>query len=84
MSSVQIVAHRGASADAPENTLAAFEEAWRQGARMIELDVQQCASGELVVFHDDELARCTNAATEPRRQRGCTGECRWTIPPRRR
>ncbi len=47
-----IIAHRGASFDAPENTLAAFELACRQGADMLELDVQRCADGVLVVFHD--------------------------------
>ncbi len=47
-----IIAHRGASAYAPENTLAAFDLAHRQGADMIELDVQRSADGVLVVFHD--------------------------------
>src|SRR5580658_6163343 len=52
-----IWAHRGASRDAPENTLAAFTLAARQGADGIELDAQRCASGEVVVFHDTSLAR---------------------------
>jgi Glycerophosphoryl diester phosphodiesterase len=52
-----IIAHRGASADAPENTLAAFELARRQQADMIELDVQLTADGEIVVFHDDTTMR---------------------------
>ncbi len=47
-----VIAHRGASAYAPENTLAAFDLAHRQGADMIELDVQISADGVLVVFHD--------------------------------
>lgn len=51
--------HRGASRDAPENTLAAFELAARQGADGIELDAQRCASGEVVVFHDAALGRTT-------------------------
>jgi len=50
-------AHRGASADAPENTLAAFREAVEQGADGVELDVQRCASGEVVVCHDPQLDR---------------------------
>lgn len=50
-------AHRGASRDALENTLAAFEQAERQGADGIECDVRLCKSGELVVFHDERLAR---------------------------
>jgi glycerophosphoryl diester phosphodiesterase len=52
-----IIAHRGASAYAPENTLAAFALAHRQGADMIELDVQRSVDGTLVVFHDDTLER---------------------------
>lgn len=57
-----IVAHRGASEDAPENTMRAFELAREQGADMIELDVQMSADGALVVFHDDDLRRCTDVA----------------------
>jgi glycerophosphoryl diester phosphodiesterase len=52
-----VIAHRGASAYAPENTLAAFELAARQGADMIELDVQRSADGVLVIFHDDTTER---------------------------
>lgn len=52
-----IIAHRGASADAPENTLAAFEKAVEDGADMIELDVRLCAGGQTVVFHDEDLHR---------------------------
>ncbi|MFZ5469948.1 MAG: glycerophosphodiester phosphodiesterase [Myxococcota bacterium] len=52
-----LLAHRGASADAPENTLAAFTEAVAQGADGVELDVMRCGSGELVVCHDERLSR---------------------------
>ncbi len=52
-----LLAHRGASADAPENTLAAFEEAVRQGADGVELDAMVCGSGEVVVCHDESLER---------------------------
>jgi glycerophosphoryl diester phosphodiesterase len=52
-----VIAHRGASADALENTLAAFALARAQGADGVELDVMRCGSGEVVVFHDDDLAR---------------------------
>lgn len=52
-----VLGHRGASAEAPENTLAAFGEAMRQGADGVELDVRLCASGEVVVAHDPTLAR---------------------------
>src|SRR5438105_7771137 len=51
--------HRGASFDAPENTLAAFELARVQGADGVELDAQRCSSGEVVVLHDDSLGRTT-------------------------
>ena len=52
-----ICAHRGASADYPENTLVAFDAARRLGAGWIETDLQLLADGELVVFHDDYLGR---------------------------
>jgi glycerophosphoryl diester phosphodiesterase len=54
---VRILGHRGASADAPENTLAAFRLALEQGADGVELDVWRCASGEVVVAHDEDLRR---------------------------
>ena len=47
-----IVAHRGASAEAPENTLAAFERAVELGADMIEFDVRRAPDGRLVISHD--------------------------------
>lgn len=56
------IAHRGASAYAPENTLPAFELALRMGADMFELDVHLTADGEVVVFHDDDVLRLTDAA----------------------
>ncbi len=54
-----IFAHRGASRRAPENTLAAFALAARLGADGVELDAQLCATGEVVVLHDETLARTT-------------------------
>jgi glycerophosphoryl diester phosphodiesterase len=57
-----IIGHRGASADAPENTLAAFGLAAEQGADGIELDVQLSADGWPVVMHDTRLERTTNGA----------------------
>jgi glycerophosphoryl diester phosphodiesterase len=54
---VRILGHRGASADFPENTLEAFTGAMAQGADGVELDVMPCASGELVVCHDEVLER---------------------------
>jgi glycerophosphoryl diester phosphodiesterase len=52
-----IFAHRGASMRETENTLAAFRRAMVEGADGVELDVQRCATGEVVVFHDDDLVR---------------------------
>lgn len=54
-----IFAHRGASAHAPENTLAAFELALTQGADGIELDVKLSADGHVVVIHDATVDRTT-------------------------
>jgi glycerophosphoryl diester phosphodiesterase len=54
-----IIAHRGASADAPENTLAAFALALDQAADGLEFDAQLSADGHLVVFHDSTVARMT-------------------------
>ncbi|CAJ1837848.1 Glycerophosphodiester phosphodiesterase [Aeromonas dhakensis] len=56
---MQIIAHRGASGLAPENTLKAIRLALTLGAEAIEIDVQQ-ADGELWVFHDRRLERCTD------------------------
>ena len=52
-----IIAHRGASADAPENTLAAFKLAWEQGADGIECDVRLTADGRIVCLHDPGTGR---------------------------
>ena len=54
------IAHRGASRCAPENTLAAFEAAIRQGVDAIELDVRLTEDGVPVVLHDDTLDRTTD------------------------
>ncbi len=48
-----IIAHRGASFDAPENTLAAIRLAWQQGADAVEIDVHFSKDGHVVVIHDD-------------------------------
>lgn len=55
-----IFAHRGSSAYAPENTLAAFELALEQNADGIELDAKLSADGHVVVIHDDTVDRTTN------------------------
>lgn len=57
-----IIAHRGASAHAPENTLAAFELSLRQEADAIELDAKLTADGQVVVFHDLSLDRTTDGS----------------------
>ncbi|RSO15662.1 glycerophosphodiester phosphodiesterase [Streptomyces sp. WAC 06725] len=57
---VVTVAHRGASAYAPENTLAAVDAAADLGFAWVENDVQRTKDGELVVLHDTSLARTTN------------------------
>jgi glycerophosphoryl diester phosphodiesterase len=54
---VSVIAHRGASADAPENTLAAFRLAAEQAADFVELDVQESADGEVLVVHDSDLMK---------------------------
>lgn len=54
---VELVAHRGESKDAPENTIAAFRLAWERGVRAIELDVHRTRDGALVVCHDADTKR---------------------------
>ena len=61
-SGVEIIAHRGASADAPENTLSAMQLAWEQQADAIELDLWLSADGKLVVFHDADTKRFESVA----------------------
>lgn len=55
-----VIAHRGASAHAPENTLAAFELAVAQGADAIEFDVKLTRDGHVIVLHDQTLDRTTD------------------------
>ena len=52
-----VIAHRGFSEEAPENSLAAFQKALEAKAEMIELDVRLSSDGEFVVFHDKKLNR---------------------------
>jgi glycerophosphoryl diester phosphodiesterase len=53
----KLVAHRGASHAAPENTLAAFKLAWREGADGIEADFRLSSDGEVVCIHDADTSR---------------------------
>ena len=55
-----VIAHRGASAYQPENTLAAFALAIEQGAQMIELDLHCSSDNQVVVIHDETLDHTTN------------------------
>ena len=52
-----VIAHRGFSEEAPENSLAAFQKAIEAKAEMIELDVRLSSDGEFAVFHDKKLNR---------------------------
>lgn len=56
----RLFAHRGASGEAPENTLVAFERAVELGCEYIELDVRASQDGHIMVFHDNTLDRTTN------------------------
>ena len=53
----KIIAHRGASFDAPENTLASVNLAWSQNIDFVEVDVKLTKDNVLVVFHDDSTFR---------------------------
>jgi glycerophosphoryl diester phosphodiesterase len=59
---VWVIAHRGASGSAPENTLAAFRKAVELGAGFIETDLQLSRDARLVALHDDTLERTTNGS----------------------
>jgi glycerophosphoryl diester phosphodiesterase len=56
-SPVEIIAHRGASYDAPENTLAAIRLGWEQGADAVEFDVYLSKDGQIVLMHDKDTKR---------------------------
>ncbi len=56
----KLIAHRGASALSPENTIASLEKAYELGATWIEADVRLTLDYEAIMFHDQDLARCTN------------------------
>jgi len=54
---MEIIAHRGASHDAPENTLAAIKLAWEQGADAVEVDVHLSQDQQIMVIHDDNTRK---------------------------
>ncbi|MCC6416332.1 MAG: glycerophosphodiester phosphodiesterase [Opitutaceae bacterium] len=60
-----IVAHRGASWDFPENTLASIRAAWAQGADLVEIDVRLSRDGAVVLLHDDTFQRTAGCALAP-------------------
>jgi glycerophosphoryl diester phosphodiesterase len=56
---ISVIAHRGASLEAPENTLKSFQKAITIGANYIEFDVHRSRDGNIVVIHDEKLKRTT-------------------------
>ncbi|SDN05776.1 glycerophosphodiester phosphodiesterase family protein [Vreelandella arcis] len=62
-----LIAHRGYSSAAPENTLSAVRAAHRAGARWVELDVQLLGDGTPVIWHDADVARCSDGRGKLRR-----------------
>lgn len=63
LGATEIVAHRGYSSKAPENTLAAFKEAWDAGADACELDLYLTKDGQIVILHDKDTKRTTGVAS---------------------
>lgn len=59
LQAAEVVAHRGASADAPENTIAAFKLAFEQGAQGVECDILRTSDGRVVMMHDKTTKRTT-------------------------
>lgn len=75
-----LIAHRGASADAPEHTLAAYELALKQGADFVEPDLQMTRDGVLVCLHDASLERTTDVAKVfPGRAKVVKGKKTWPV-----
>jgi glycerophosphoryl diester phosphodiesterase len=61
-----VIAHRGNSSAAPENTLASFQSALDAGATLVECDVQMTHDGRIVVIHDPTLDRTSNMSGDVR------------------
>ncbi len=75
-----LIAHRGASWDAPEHTIAAYELALKQGADFVEPDLQLSKDGVLVCLHDTTLERTTNVADVfPERAQTLNGKKTWPV-----
>jgi glycerophosphoryl diester phosphodiesterase len=61
---MKIIAHRGASLEAPENTVPAIHLAWAEKAEGVEIDVRMTADGKVVLLHDSNTARTTGISLE--------------------
>lgn len=59
---VEVIAHRGASYDAPENTLSSVKLAWQQQSDAVEIDCRLTSDGQIVVIHDEDTRRVTGSA----------------------
>ena len=59
---IEVAAHRGNVAECPENTMLAYKSAYEIGADMIELDLHMTKDGEIVLIHDDDLARTADVS----------------------
>lgn len=59
---IEVIAHRGFSAKAPENTTAAFKLAWEKGADACELDLHLTKDGKIIIIHDKDTKRTTGVA----------------------
>lgn len=79
-----IIAHRGASGEAPENTMASFKLAIEQKADAIELDVQRSKNGRIMIMHDHSLRRTTSVkgriAKKPHHELGAIDAGSWFHP----
>jgi glycerophosphoryl diester phosphodiesterase len=62
---IRVIAHRGCSGRAPENTLVAIRQAIEVGADMVEIDVTMTADGHVILLHDETLDRTTDGAGPP-------------------
>jgi len=60
MRKCMVIGHRGASSEAPENTMKSFRRAWEIGCDMIELDVQETSDGHIVCIHDYDVSSTTS------------------------
>ena len=81
----EIIAHRGASYLAPENTLSAFRKAMEIGADGVEMDVQQTSDKKLVIHHDFVIDWHTDMRGQiydmtPRRVLSCAGKYPFCVP----